>query len=89
LRHWKFPADIAAAVGNQNLADGERDADGLTDVLVAAKALEACVFHREMLDEAITDGVAFTRLHLTAENCKRLLAAAGDQIKALRVALTG
>jgi len=89
LRHWKFPADIAAAVGNQNLADREREADGLTDVLVAAKALEACVFHREMLDEAVAAGVTFTRLRLSAEDCKSLLAAAGDHIKALRAALTG
>ena len=89
LHHWKFPADIAAAVGNQNVADGERQADGLTDVLVAAKKLEGCVFHRELLDEAVTAGIAFTRLGLTAEDSKRLLAAAGDQIKALRAALTG
>jgi HD-like signal output (HDOD) protein len=89
LRHWKFPTDITAAVGNQNLADDEREADGLTDVLVAAKALEACLFHREMLDEAVTAGVAFTRLNLNAEECKRLLASAGDQIKALRAALSG
>jgi HD-like signal output (HDOD) protein len=89
LRHWKFPADIAAAVGNQNVLDGERDADGLTDVLVAAKALEGCVFHRETLDEAITAGVAFTRLSLTGEDCKRLLSDAGEQIKTLRAALTG
>jgi hypothetical protein len=81
--------DIAAAVGSQNLPDLEREADGLTDVLVAAKALEACVFHREMLDEAVAAGVTFTRLRLTAEDCKSLLAAAGDHIKALRAALTG
>ena len=89
LRHWKFPADIAAAVGNQGIPDREREADGLTEVLVAAKKLEGCIFHREMLDETVTAGIAFTRLRLTTEDSKRLLTAAGDQIKALRAALTG
>jgi hypothetical protein len=47
------------------------------------------VFHREMLDEAVTAGISFTRLRLTTEDSKRLLAAAGAQIKTERAALTG
>jgi HD-like signal output (HDOD) protein len=89
LKQWQFPADIIAAVTQQNIPDNERDADGLTDVLVASRALEACVFQRELLDDAVTNGMTFQRLGLNTEKCKQLLAAAGEQIKALRAALSG
>jgi len=89
LKHWKFPADISAAVSHQNIPDNEREADGLTDVLVAARALEGCVFQRELLDDTVTNGISFQRLGLNTGKCKELLTAAGEQIKALRAALSG
>jgi HD-like signal output (HDOD) protein len=88
LKHWKFPAAIVAAVADQNLDRTTGGDDGLTDVLIAAKALESCVFHRELLDDTVTAGPPFQRLGLGAAQCKNLLAAAADQIKALRAALT-
>jgi HD-like signal output (HDOD) protein len=89
LKHWNFPADISAAVAQQNIPDNERAADGPTDVLVAARALEVCVLQRELLDNTVTEGIAFQRLGLGTEDCKRLLTEAAEQIKALRTALTG
>jgi HD-like signal output (HDOD) protein len=89
LKHWKFPAAIIAAVASQNAREREpRGDDRLTDVLIAAIALESCVFHRELLDETVTAAAAFQRLGLGAADCQHLLAAAADQIKALRTALT-
>jgi HD-like signal output (HDOD) protein len=88
LKHWKFPSAIIAAVANQNSRDREpRGDEGLTDVLIAALALESCVFHRELLDDTVTAGASFQRLGLSAEKCRHLLAAAADQITALRTAL--
>ncbi len=89
LKHWKFPADITAAIAHQNVPDAEREIDGLTDVLVASRALETCVLQRELLDDTVTGAMAFQRLHLSTDDCTRLFAAAGEQIKALRAALTG
>jgi HD-like signal output (HDOD) protein len=88
LKHWKFPAAIVAAVADQNLDRTTGGDNGLTDVLIAAKALESCVFHRELLDDTVTAGPPFQRLGLGAAQCQQLLAAAADQIKALRAALT-
>jgi HD-like signal output (HDOD) protein len=88
LKHWKFPAAIVAAVADQNLDRTTGGDDGLTDVLIAAKALESCVFHRELLNDTVTAGPPFQRLGLGAVQCKDLLGAAADQIKALRAALT-
>jgi HD-like signal output (HDOD) protein len=88
LKYWKFPSAIIEAVANQNSRDREtRGDEGLTDVLIAALALESCVFHRELLDDTVTAGASFQRLRLSAEDCRHLLAAAADQIKALRSAL--
>jgi HD-like signal output (HDOD) protein len=88
LKHWKFPPPIIAAVADQNTGDREtRSDDGLTDVLIAAKALVSCVFHRELLEDTVTAGPPFQRLGLGSGDCQRLLAVAGDQIKALRAAL--
>jgi HD-like signal output (HDOD) protein len=88
LKYWKFPPAIIAAVANQNSRDREtRGDEGLSDVLIAALALESCVFHRELLDDTVTAGASFQRLGLSAEDCRHLLAAAADQIKALRSAL--
>jgi HD-like signal output (HDOD) protein len=89
LKHWKFPPEIITAVANQNTENLEAgDADGLTDVLIAAIALGSCVFQRELLDDAVTESPSFHRLGLGSRDCKNLLAAAGVQIKALRAALT-
>jgi HD-like signal output (HDOD) protein len=90
LEHWKFPAAIVAAVAKQNTWDRETPGDeGLTDVLVAAIALGSCVFHRELLDDTVTAGPSFQRLGLGSGDCHRLMAAAANQIKALRAALAG
>jgi HD-like signal output (HDOD) protein len=89
LKHWKFPAAIIAAVADQNAWDRQiRGDDGLTDVLIAAISLESCVFHRELLDDTVTAGPSFQRLGLGLAHCQQLLAAASDQIKSLRAALT-
>jgi HD-like signal output (HDOD) protein len=89
LKHWKFPAAIIAAVADQNAPDRElRGEDGLTDVLIAAIALQSCVFHRELLDDTVIVGAPFQRLGLGSAECQHLLVTAADQIKALRVALT-
>jgi len=89
LKHWKFPPEIIKAVANQNIENLEaRGADGLTDVLIAAIALGSCVFERELIDDAVTESPSFHRLGLGSGDCKKLLAAAGVQIKALRAALT-
>jgi HD-like signal output (HDOD) protein len=89
LKHWKFPAAIITAVADQNAPDREvRGADGLTDLLIAAIALQSCVFHRELLDDTVTAGAPFQRLGLGSAECQHLLVTAADQIKALRVALT-
>ncbi len=89
LKHWKFPEDINTAIAQQNMPDNERNADGLTDVLVAARALEVCVLQRELLDNTVTEGLAFQRLHLSTEDCKQLFTEVAEQIKALRAALSG
>jgi HD-like signal output (HDOD) protein len=89
LKHWKFPPEIITAVANQNIENLQaRGTDGLTDVLIAAIALGSCVFQRELLDDAVTVSPSFHRLGLGSDDCKKLLAAAGAQIKALRAALT-
>jgi HD-like signal output (HDOD) protein len=89
LKHWKFPTAIIAAVADQNAPDREPSGeDGLTDLLIAAIALQSCVFHRELLDDTVTAGAPFQRLGLGSQECQHLLVTAADQIKALRVALT-
>jgi HD-like signal output (HDOD) protein len=89
LKHWKFPTAIIAAVADQNAPDREPSGeDGLTDLLIAAIALQSCVFHRELLDDTVTAGAPFQRLGLGSAECQHLLVTAADQIKALRVALT-
>jgi len=89
LKHWKFPATLIAAVAGQNMSDSETGADdGLTDVLTVSIALASCVFQRELLDDAVTAALPFRRLGLDSAACQRLLAAASDQIKALRAALS-
>jgi HD-like signal output (HDOD) protein len=89
LEHWKFPAAIIAAVAGQNAPDREtRGDDALTDLLIAAKALQSCVSHRELLDDTVTAGAPFQRLGLGTSQCRHLFVTASDQIKALRAALT-
>jgi len=89
LKHWKFPQAIITAVVEQNAEDSEIGGDGrLTDVLIAAIALGSCVIRSEPLDDTVTAGPSFQRLKLGTGDCKRLLAAAAVQIKALRAALT-
>jgi HD-like signal output (HDOD) protein len=89
LKHWKFPAAIIAAVADQNAPDREpRGEGGLTDLLIAAIALQSCVFQRELLDDALIAGAPFQRLGLGSAQCQHLLVTAAEQIKALRVALT-
>jgi HD-like signal output (HDOD) protein len=87
LKHWKFPPAIIEPVLNQNTVDETGSNASLTDVLIAAIALGACVFRRELLDDAVTAAPSFRRLRLDAADCNRLLASAGVQIKALRAAL--
>jgi len=90
LKHWKFPAAIVAAVARQNTSDHETAGDdGLSDVLIVSIALASCVFHRELLDDTVTADPSFGRLGLDSTRCQHLLAAAADQIKALRAALSG
>ena len=90
LEHWKFPSAIIAAVADQNAWEREtRGDEKLTDLLIAALALASCVFRRELLDDTVTATPPFQRLGLGAADAQRLLAAAGQQIKALRAALTG
>jgi HD-like signal output (HDOD) protein len=89
LKHWKFPTAIIAAVADQNAPDREPSGeDRLTDLLIAAIALQSCVFHREMLDDTVTAGAPFQRLGIGSAECQQLLVTAADQIKALRAALT-
>ena len=89
LRHWKFPDAIIEAVADQDAADHEPSGEGgLTDLLIAAIALQSCVLHRELVGEAVTAGAPFQRLGLVSTKCQNLLVAAADQIKALRAALT-
>lgn len=89
LKHWKFPDAIIAAVADQDAPDREpRGEDGLTDLLIAAIALQSCVLHRELLDDTVTAGAPFQRLGLVSTKCQNLLVTAADQIKALRAALT-
>jgi HD-like signal output (HDOD) protein len=89
LKHWKFPAAIIAAVADQKAPEREpRGEEGLTDLLIAAIALQPCVFHRELLNDTVTAGAPFQRLGLGSAGCRQLLVTAADQIKALRVALT-
>ncbi len=62
--------------------------EGLTDLLIAAIALQLCVFHRELLDDTVTARAPFQRLGLGSAESQHLLVTAADQIKALRAALT-
>jgi HD-like signal output (HDOD) protein len=89
LKHWKFPAAIIAAVGNQysGNAQGHRDF-ALTDILTAATALEPCVFDRAILPEVVASVPAFAHLKLGAEDCTRILAASAEQIRSLRAGLS-
>jgi HD-like signal output (HDOD) protein len=88
LGHWKFPRAIIAAVADQNMENPETGgAGGLTDVLVAAVVLGSSVLRHEPLDDIVTANPSFQRLHLSADDCKRLLASAAAQITALRSAL--
>jgi HD-like signal output (HDOD) protein len=88
LKHWNFPPAIVAAVANQNDWQRECGADDvLSDVLVAGVALQFCVFDRDLLEPAVAEVPAFRRLRLSALDCQRLLAATGEQIKALQAAL--
>jgi HD-like signal output (HDOD) protein len=90
LGYWKFPASIVDAVADQNAADRSSAAgEPLTDVLIAAIALVPCVFYREPLDDTVTAAAPFGRLELTAADCRRLLGATAQQIRALRDALVG
>ena len=89
LKQWKFPQAIITAVVDQNIEERETGDDGgLTDVLVAAIAIGSCAYRRELPDDTVTAGPSFQRLKLGTSDCKRLLAAAAVQIKALRAALT-
>jgi HD-like signal output (HDOD) protein len=89
LKHWKFPAAIIAAVADQDVPDREpRGEEKLTDLLVAAIALQSCVLRRELLEGTVSAGAPFRRLGLSSAQCQNLLVSAADQIKALRAALT-
>jgi len=90
LKHWEFPAAVAAAVGAQNNWKRESyGGDALTDILIAATALVPCVFYRELLDDVVTDVPPFKRLRLGAADCKLLLADCAAQIRALQATLSG
>jgi len=90
LGHWKFAPAIVAAVSNQKALDlGAKQADRLTDVLIAAISLVPCVFYRELLDETVTASAPFQRLALDAPACERLLQTTAQQIKSLHSALVG
>jgi HD-like signal output (HDOD) protein len=89
LKHWKFPQAITTAVVEQNAEEREIGSDGgLTEVLIAAIAIGSCVYRRELPDDTVTAGPSFQHLKLGTADCKRLLASAAVQIKALRAALS-
>jgi HD-like signal output (HDOD) protein len=90
LEHWKFPAGVCAAVGEQNVWDRSRGpGSALVDTLVAANALVPCVYYRDLLDETVPVVSAFQRLGLDAAHCRHLLAVSARQIRQLRDALAG
>jgi HD-like signal output (HDOD) protein len=90
LGHWKFAPAIVAAVSNQKALNlPAKDADRLTDVLIAATSLVPCVFYRELLDATVTASAPFQRLALDAAACERLLQTTAQQIKSLHGALVG
>jgi HD-like signal output (HDOD) protein len=90
LGHWKFAPAIVAAVSNQKALDlPAKQADRLTDVLIAAISLVPCVFYRELLDETVTASAPFQRLALDTAACERLLQTTAQQIKSLHSALVG
>jgi HD-like signal output (HDOD) protein len=89
LKHWKFPPQIIAAVGAQNEWQRETsDNDGLGNVLMAAMALEPCVFQRELLNDTVTAVPPLQRLGLGFADCQRLFEATAHEIKSLRAALS-
>jgi HD-like signal output (HDOD) protein len=88
LKYWKFPPAIVAAVADQGAPNREPgNEDALTDLVIAAIALQPCVFNRDLLDDTVTAGAPFQRLGLGSTECRHLLVIAADQIKALRSAL--
>lgn len=90
LEHWKFPAPIVAAVGEQNSRVARITGSyKLTGVLICAIALVPCVFYRKLLDDTVTSVAPFEELGLKTEDCKRMLAATVRQINSLRDALAG
>jgi HD-like signal output (HDOD) protein len=90
LRHWKFPAPIVTAVGNQTTMERAPGiAIGLSNVLIAAIALVPGVFRRELVDEIATTVPAFQDLGLSADDCRRVLTASAQPIRSLQAALQG
>jgi HD-like signal output (HDOD) protein len=88
LTHWKFPAAIIAAVGQQNAADPEPRAEpGLSEILKAAAALVPCVGKRDALPAIVAAVPAFSRLELTTDGCNQILVASAEQIRSLRAGL--
>jgi HD-like signal output (HDOD) protein len=89
LKHWEFPPAIVTAVADQgNMLRNRTGRGTLTEVLLAAIALQSCVFDRDLLEETVTRVPSFQVLRLSTSDCQRLLLATADQIKALRGALT-
>jgi HD-like signal output (HDOD) protein len=90
LKHWKFPAAIITAVGNQTTMERAPGIGaGLSNVLIAAIALVPGVFRRELVDETVAAVPAFQELGLTAEDCRRILTASAQPIRSLQAALQG
>ncbi len=90
LKQWKFPAPIVTAVGNQTTMERAPGiAIGLSNVLIAAIALVPSVFKRALVDEIATTVPAFQDLGLTADDCRRILTASAQPIRALQAALQG
>ena len=90
LKHWKFPAPIVTAVGNQTTMERPPGISiGLSNVLIAAIALVPSVFRRELVDEIATTIPAFQDLGLTADDCRRVMTASAQPIRSLQAALQG
>jgi len=90
LGHWKFAPAIVSAVSNQKAVNpSTKNADRLTDVLVAAITLVPCVFQRELLDETVTASAPFQRLALDTAACQRLLQTTAQRIESLHHAMAG
>lgn len=90
LEHWNFPEGICEAIGDQNVgATRGAGATRLKDVLACAVALVPCAWYREQVDEIVAAAPAFARLQVDADDCRRLLATSGQQIRQLRDTLAG